>query len=603
MASLVPVRLFAFACLVAAAPALAQSPCPALEAEAEAVLALRNDDAAQGLERGEAALAQALALAASCPVGEAMLLSAIGSNLHILGRYVEAIDHHRQALKRLPADAGLTQVAAVHRGAGAALVAIESYELALSHYLTALTASRDGGDTLEAARIAGNIGNLYSSLGQPERAREYQEAALRDFEAGGLRSGIAGTLINLGALAAQDGLAAQASGDSAKARSDNERALELNQQALAIFSEIGRDRGVAAAESNIGLALERLGDPEQALTHYQRGLAMQERVGDAYGQLHSRVYMASALIRLGRLDPAQEQLDRAESLVLPDNHGMASAIASRRVELAEARADFPQALHWQREVTRLNAALASDDHKNHVAELQERFDSDQRLREIDLLRSNAVVSQMQLQRRTLLLAVTLIFGALLAVVFGVLCSRLRLGRETASELENMARTDPATGLANRRHMFERIELERIRSQRSGRMFSVLMVDIDRFKSINDKYGHDIGDAVLVEVSQRMRAQLRGQDLLARWGGEEFLVLLPETDLSGGRVVAEKLRHAVSSVPMTIPVDSSPIALSVTIGVAECAPDVGIDACIKAADEAMYVGKRGGRDQVVTGETE
>ncbi len=597
MPATLPATVFALVCLMAAMPAWASS-CPALEAEAAAVLALRDDNPVQGLARGEAALAEVAMLDQACAIGEALLLSAIGANLHILGRNPESVEHHRRALERLPSDAGPSQIAAVHRGAGVALVDSESYELALSHYLIALAASRDGGDTLEAAKTAGNIGNLYSTLGQLERARSYHQEALRDFAAVGFRQGTAGTLINLGALAAKFALDAQASGDSERERRENERLRDYNLEALAIFTELGNDRGVAYAESNIGLALERLGDPERALVHHQRGLALRERIGDANGRINSHVTMTSALIRLGRYDVAQQQLDQAEGLLTQGNHGLAATIANQRVELAEARGDFRDALHWQREVTRLNAELANDEHNSRVAELQERFDSDQRLREIDLLRSNAIVNDMQLQRRTLLLAVSLILGALLAILFVVLYSRFRLGRLTARELQSMARTDAVTGLANRRHMTERIEHEKLRSRRSGRPFTLLMVDIDRFKVINDRYGHGIGDAVLVEVAQRMQAEVRGQDMLARWGGEEFLVVLPDTDMIGACVVAEKLRLAVSSVPMAIPDQDLPIALSVTIGVAECTPDVSIDDCVKVADEAMYVGKRGGRDQVV-----
>ncbi len=591
------IAAFTLACLATTAPAMAGS-CAALQDEAAAVLALRDDNPAHGLARGEAALKAVAGLDQPCAIGEAMLLSAIGVNLHILGRGRESVAHHRRALDRLPTDAGFAQIASVHRGAGVALADNESYEPALSHYLTALAASRDGGDTLEAAKTAGNIGNLYSTLGQLERARSYHEEALRDFGATGFRQGTAGTLVNLGALAVKFALDAQASGDPVREQREYQRVRDYNQRAMAIFSELGNDRGVAYAESNIGLALEHLGDPGAALVHHQRSLALRARIGDVYGQINSHVNMTSVLIRLGRHDDAQRQLDQAEGLLTEGNHGLAAGIANQRVELAEARGDFQAALRWQREVTRLNAELASDDHNSRVAELQERFDSDQRQREIDLLKSNAIVNDMQLQRRTLLLTVSLAIGALLAILFAVLYSRLRMGRLTARELQNMVRTDAVTGLANRRHMMERIESEKLRSRRSGRPFTLLMVDIDRFKVINDRYGHGIGDAVLVEVAQRMQAQVRGHDMLARWGGEEFLVVLPDTNLEGACVVAEKLRLAVSSIPMKIPDQDLPISLSVTIGVAECAPDISVDECVKVADEAMYVGKRGGRDRVV-----
>src|SRR5690606_19816188 len=140
--------------------------------------------------------------------------------------------------------------------------------------------------------------------------------------------------------------------------------------------------------------------------------------------------------------------------------------------------------------------------------------------------------------------------------------------------ERVARTDPVTHLANRRFMAERIEHEIHRASRSGRPFALLMVDVDRFKAINDEHGHGIGDLALVEIARRMKAQLRAQDTLARWGGEEFLALLPDTGGIGGLAAAEKLREAVSAAVMTI--RDRTIELSVTIGVAEYVAGMTID---------------------------
>lgn len=577
------------------APASA-SACPELETEAADVTALRDADPAAGLARGETALASAQTRQPRCPAGEAMLLSAIGSNLHILGRNREAVDRYEQALALLPEDATPAQQAIVHRGAGVALADIEAYETALEHYLTALAASRSAGDTLEAAKTAGNIGNLYSTLGQLDRSREYHEQALRDFEAADFKPGIAGTLINLGALAAKFADGAKEAGDASRERRENRRLRDYNRRALDLFTELGNERGIAYAASNIGLALERLGEPEQALAQHERALALRQRIGDVHGEINSNVTMASTLIRLGRYGEAQSQLDQAQARLPAGNLGLSSIIAERRVELAEARGDFREALRWQREITRLHTALATEDHSARVAELERRFDNEQQAREIELLRTNAEVRELQLGRQRLLLHVGLAVAVLLILLFVVLVSRMRLGRRITRELERAARTDAVTGLANRRHMIERIEYEIQRARRSDRPFVLLMADIDRFKTINDRYGHGVGDAVLIEIAQRLGRRLRTQDTLARWGGEEFLILLPDTDLAGGRVLAEQLRAAVGTEPMTV--DADPLILSVSLGVAEYAPGMSVDECVNDADKAMYAGKRAGGDRVV-----
>lgn len=174
---------------------------------------------------------------------------------------------------------------------------------------------------------------------------------------------------------------------------------------------------------------------------------------------------------------------------------------------------------------------------------------------------------------------------------------LRELTQAHSRLEQLARTDALTGLPNRRHMSELMAGERVRSQRSRKPFSVLLADLDKFKAINDTHGHDGGDAVLCEVAKRMRESLRAQDHAGRWGGEEFLVLLPETDADGAREVAEKLRQAIGAGP--VPFEAVSIDVSATIGAATWTGEESLDCLTARADRALYVGKHGGRDRVVS----
>ena len=167
----------------------------------------------------------------------------------------------------------------------------------------------------------------------------------------------------------------------------------------------------------------------------------------------------------------------------------------------------------------------------------------------------------------------------------------------AEELELASRTDALTGLYNRRHVLEKIEEERIRFQRNTRPFSIVICDIDFFKKVNDVYGHDCGDAVLKSLASLMNKHIRKQDCLARWGGEEFLLLLPETNAAGASVLAEKLRKRVEEYEFAYAGLKLPITM--TFGVAEYISEYGIDACIVGADSALYKGKNSGRNCVVT----
>jgi diguanylate cyclase (GGDEF)-like protein len=166
------------------------------------------------------------------------------------------------------------------------------------------------------------------------------------------------------------------------------------------------------------------------------------------------------------------------------------------------------------------------------------------------------------------------------------------------EAQRLSITDGLTGVWNRRYLALTLAKEIERAQRFQRPLSILMVDIDRFKDVNDAHGHLRGDEVLVELSRRMLSRIRGEiDTLARFGGEEFVIVLPETPREGARVVANKLRRAVRAKPFVSDVGSD-VTVTVSIGIAVYPEDgTGAEKLIQASDLAMYKAKRRGRDRV------
>ena len=164
------------------------------------------------------------------------------------------------------------------------------------------------------------------------------------------------------------------------------------------------------------------------------------------------------------------------------------------------------------------------------------------------------------------------------------------------KLELISKTDELTGLPNRRDMNETIANEMGRSARTHKPFCFIFIDIDRFKNINDTYGHACGDIILKSVAQTIRGLLRKYDVFARYGGEEFLTLLPETDLEGAAVVAERFRRQIEK--MTVRYADFTIKITITLGVARFDDRLGADRSIQMADKALYQGKEGGRNRVI-----
>lgn len=167
------------------------------------------------------------------------------------------------------------------------------------------------------------------------------------------------------------------------------------------------------------------------------------------------------------------------------------------------------------------------------------------------------------------------------------------------EAQRLSITDGLTGIWNRRYFQMRLAQEFQRAARFGRQLSVLVIDIDHFKAVNDRHGHQRGDSTLIEIARRMLSQIRSEvDTLARYGGEEFALILPETAGDGARTVAEKIRLEVAATPLGDD-DEEPSHVTVSVGVASY-PENGVtpQALLHAADQAMYEAKGRGRNRVV-----
>ena len=222
----------------------------------------------------------------------------------------------------------------------------------------------------------------------------------------------------------------------------------------------------------------------------------------------------------------------------------------------------------------------------------------------DTMRNLPVATPQTLNESLLLL---LLFTSTLVITGLVLSAVMQERSRTLSELRSALRnlhtqavTDPLTRLLNRRYLAEFLPREVIRARRKGDSLAVLMIDLDHFKRFNDSFGHDAGDLVLKEVAQLLMGHIRGSDIACRYGGEEFVLVLPDTTLEGARRRAEEIGAAVKELKLAL--RGKPLgAITVSIGVGLLPDHVASpEALVRVADEAMYEAKKAGRDRVVVG---
>ncbi|MDX1464644.1 MAG: GGDEF domain-containing protein [Halomonas sp.] len=218
--------------------------------------------------------------------------------------------------------------------------------------------------------------------------------------------------------------------------------------------------------------------------------------------------------------------------------------------------------------------------------------------ELSLLVQNASAGQRRLMG-WLTVAVVGLLGMVVLAVGAVMLMMLRLQRQR-DMMRFQSQTDELTGLYNRRRLQEVADQEFVRRQRHPSPLSLMLLDLDHFKHVNDAYGHPVGDAVLSRFAETLQRQVRRLDTVARMGGEEFAVLLPDTDGRAARQLAERIRAATRAMPL--PEEAGDHRLTVSIGLTEARQGDGFEHLYSRADRRLYRAKEAGRDRVVSSDS-
>jgi diguanylate cyclase (GGDEF)-like protein len=369
------------------------------------------------------------------------------------------------------------------------------------------------------------------------------------------------------------------------------------QESSRISLQIGDIAGVAYAERGLGKIEYELENIEESVSRLSNAKNLFDKLGDPMQVAETDMLLGTQYLKANQFQLSIEAYESAAT-VFEQKQSLYS-LTKCYIGIAESYAaigEYKKAYLAQRKYSHYFQKHYNQQQDNSIANLRVKFDTEIKEKENILLSEKNKLANMELDKQKQISNFKNIVLTLAASIFILLVYHIIRHIKTKKQLEILARTDPLTELANRRHIMEFAEREFSLAKRGKHYMCLLIFDIDHFKSFNDKYGHKIGDQVLIEVASRCQSLLRESDLLGRIGGEEFLILLPQTEMSTGALIAERCRQGVESI------DTMDIAqgsqLTISIGVAEYNDSYeSVIDMLNESDKALYRAKKNGRNQV------
>jgi diguanylate cyclase (GGDEF)-like protein len=396
-----------------------------------------------------------------------------------------------------------------------------------------------------------------------------------------------------------------------------EEAIAHGERAQALALDAGLATFASVMDDNLARLLLELGRAEEALQRSRRALSVEEASGRREHAALSQANVARALIQLGRLQEAVIAAERsvAEGRDLGSDAVLGSSLPVL-VDALEGAGQSTGALAASREYVEWLERHSSARTRQALAELEARYAAAEREREIEELRQQGLIkslelkasraeferSQESLRRQRLALGLVLLGALSVLVVATLLWRLLRQQRAQASELARLARTDPLTGLDNRRALFERFEQACRAPVPESAQPSLLVMDLDHFKRINDRYGHPVGDSVLRDLANLLRREVPQAWPVARIGGEEFALLLTDCSLASAQALAERLLQSARDYRSNL-VEAPGLRLSLSAGLASRREGESPEQLYRRADQALYRAKESGRDRLVVADAD
>ncbi|WP_175405073.1 tetratricopeptide repeat-containing diguanylate cyclase [Salinimonas lutimaris] len=457
------------------------------------------------------------------------------------------------------------------------------YDRALEKLLKAYQQASDHRTQISPSHIAGLIADAYQKRGDYAQSIPFIEEALSFHRERGNKLVQPRFIMELA---------------TAYKKTANEvKALKLLEEAKEIASEQGNGQAVAQVDLSMGQLYLQLQDYENALYFLEQAEAVIKTSDNPYDTFAVNYGIANALFHTRKYTRSVAYLQRAETAMTPSMEQETVAADQLRADILYARGGHRQAYEFLKKSMNGQAALQQRENNELLLRMRTQFESAQKEAENEKLRKLFKVQEVQLeaekQRRFMNIMITVL---LLSVC--LLLGFINLKRQSYQrKLERLANLDTLTGLFTRRKILEELDEQLTEHARTDSPLAVAMLDLDLFKHINDTYGHQVGDEVLVQFSKLAKSAFYPEDILGRIGGEEFLFIFPDTTAEQALKTLNTFRSKVKQVPDSLSV--SGLSVSVSVGLIEVTRgDVAADILGKT-DKALYQAKAGGRDRVAT----
>ena len=466
-----------------------------------------------------------------------------------------------------------------------------NYADALNHYLSAYPRLQQLGYKPYISDLVLSIASAYRRMGLYDKAITYIDEAEKEFNAPEERFRLAMIMHEKAFSYAE--------------RGEPEQALALFNQSIEVYNELAVPEWIAYTNVNLVWIYNLLGQFDNALAVAAEAESVLNH-GNPSNMANLQTYQALLALYKGEALLADKQVNAAlESLALADKLLSEQAVPRYMLQLHLHYADaLAQAGQYSLAYTKLGQYVELNNRQQANAREQQanllrfQFDFTRQQEKNDQLAAEKLAAEQYIS--TLQLAQRWQYVAIIAIVLMlfILVSFAVSLKKRNRKLHRLAMTDELTGIANRRRIMMLAEQERVKATETSSPICLLIIDLDHFKKINDNHGHDAGDIVLQQVCLTISSVLRQQDHFGRTGGEEFLIILPNTDINQAQPIAERVRRSVAAINLSL--IQLNLQVSCSIGLTQAKPKELLNASISRADKALYQAKANGRNQVVEG---